>query len=120
MIAAPLEARVHRAVEKLEAKGPPTAKEVQLSLARPGFYKGWAYTTIKTVLDRMDEKGILSREKRGRRFVYRTVAKPKEVLRETLGILLSTYELTPLEAFRFLGEMKRDVMPARRAADDLA
>ena len=35
--------------------------------------KQWAYTTVKTVLDRLVEKELISREKLGKRYTYRSV-----------------------------------------------
>ena len=37
------------------------------------YIPGCAYTTVMTTLDRLFQKGILSREKRGRCFLYNTI-----------------------------------------------
>jgi predicted transcriptional regulator len=44
--------------------------------------KRWAYTTVKTVLDRLVEKEIALREKHGKKFSYQSVVK-----REDAGII---------------------------------
>jgi BlaI family transcriptional regulator, penicillinase repressor len=36
-----------------------------------GHHAEVAYTTVQTMLNRLEEKGLVSREKRGRAFVYR-------------------------------------------------
>ncbi len=44
--------------------------------------KTWAYTTVKTVLDRLVDKEIAIREKDGKKYLYRSVVK-----RDEAGIL---------------------------------
>ena len=44
-----------------------------------------AYTTVQTVLNRLVERGLLSRTKRGRRFVYRARADQIDYLTRTIG-----------------------------------
>lgn len=40
--------------------------------------KTWAYTTVKTVLDRLVDKEIAIREKDGKKYLYRSVVKRAE------------------------------------------
>lgn len=40
--------------------------------------KTWAYTTVKTVLDRLVDKEIAIREKDGKKYLYRSVVKRDE------------------------------------------
>jgi predicted transcriptional regulator len=40
--------------------------------------KTWAYTTVKTVLDRLVDKEIAVREKDGKKYLYRSVVKRAE------------------------------------------
>jgi predicted transcriptional regulator len=47
-----------------------------------------AYTTIQTVLNRLVERGLLSRHKRGRAFVYRARADQIDYLTRTIGYRL--------------------------------
>jgi predicted transcriptional regulator len=44
-----------------------------------------AYTTIQTVLNRLVERGLLSRTRRGRRFVYRARADQIDYLTRSIG-----------------------------------
>jgi predicted transcriptional regulator len=44
-----------------------------------------AYTTIQTVLNRLVDRGVLSRVKRGRAFVYRARYDQIDYLTETIG-----------------------------------
>jgi predicted transcriptional regulator len=47
-----------------------------------------AHTTVMTVLDRLHEKGLVHREKRGRAWLYRASVKPEEIIGRRLGDLL--------------------------------
>jgi predicted transcriptional regulator len=40
--------------------------------------KKWAYTTVKTVLDRLVDKELAVREKEGKKYLYRSVVKRDE------------------------------------------
>ena len=40
--------------------------------------KAWAYTTVKTVLDRLVDKEIAVREKEGKKYFYRSIVKRDE------------------------------------------
>src|ERR1700733_2910522 len=40
--------------------------------------KKWAYTTVKTVLDRLVDKELALREKEGKKYLYRSVVKRDE------------------------------------------
>ncbi|MFN8614451.1 MAG: BlaI/MecI/CopY family transcriptional regulator [Vampirovibrionales bacterium] len=40
--------------------------------------KKWAYTTVKTVLDRLVDKGLSTRQKDGKRFLYKAVMQRRE------------------------------------------
>jgi len=61
----PLELEVLGLVEKL---GPSDVAAIRAALAQKG--SELAYTTVMTVLSRLHEKGALTREKQGKRFVY--------------------------------------------------
>jgi predicted transcriptional regulator len=71
-----LELRVLEAL--YEQSGPRSVRDLQ-----PAF-EGVAYTTLMTTLDRLHRKGVLSRSKVGRAFVYRTRCTP-EALRSDLA-----------------------------------
>lgn len=50
-----------------------------------------AYTTIKTVMDRLFEKELLLRIKQGKKFYYRTAASSSEIIRESLEKIAYQY-----------------------------
>jgi predicted transcriptional regulator len=62
----PLEMRILGLLDGADAT---SVQEIQAALARSGH--DLAYTTVMTVLGRLHEKGLLSRTKDGRRYVYR-------------------------------------------------
>lgn len=63
--------------------------------------KEWAYTTVKTVLDRLVDKEIAVREKDGKKYLYRSVLKRDEAGTLALSKLLRQYfrsDVTNLES----------------------
>ncbi len=50
--------------------------DVQEKIKSPA--KKWAYTTVKTVLDRLVDKELALREKDGKKYLYRSVVKRDE------------------------------------------
>jgi len=46
--------------------------------------KKWAYTTVKTVLDRLTDKGLLNKTKTGKKFNYQTVMPRNEMAEKAL------------------------------------
>ncbi len=64
-------------METLWSGGPMTVKRARYFLNRKNNY---AYTTIMTVMNRLAEKNILSREKQGHSFEYRPALNKKEFL----------------------------------------
>lgn len=61
----PLETRVLDAL--WTRGGPASVRDLQ------PLFPGMAYTTLMTTLDRLHRKGLLSREKQGRAFLYATL-----------------------------------------------
>ena len=61
----PLETAV---MERLWKRGPATVREVVDDLGRS---RGLAYTTVMTVMVRLQAKGLLRRERTGKTYVYR-------------------------------------------------
>jgi predicted transcriptional regulator len=59
-------------------------RDVQARLDRPV-----AYTTVMTTLDRLFKKGILSRRRDGRAFVYSAALSPQELRASIAGHVLS-------------------------------
>ena len=54
-------------------------------------YEKRAYTTIKTVMDRLYEKKILLRYKQGKKFFYRTVYSNNEIIIKSLEEITNRY-----------------------------
>lgn len=50
-----------------------------------------AYTTIKTVMDRLADKGLLIRTKSGKKFTYETVSSRHETAHKAILKLANTY-----------------------------
>jgi len=62
--------------------------------------KAWAYTTVKTVLDRLVDKEIAVREKDGKKYLYSSVLKRDEAGALALSKLIRQYfrnDITDLE-----------------------
>lgn len=57
-----------QAMGLVEAHQPATVAEIQKHLKQAG--SDLAYTTVMTVLARLEKKGILTRKREGKRFVY--------------------------------------------------
>jgi predicted transcriptional regulator len=50
-----------------------------------------AYTTVQTMLNRLEEKGLLSREKEGRAFVYRPLMQEPAAASLALGRVIDRF-----------------------------
>ena len=50
-----------------------------------------AYTTVKTVMDRLVEKNMLVRYKQGKKFFYKTVSSRDEMAQKAIKKLVSQY-----------------------------
>lgn len=50
-----------------------------------------AYTTLKTVMDRLTEKKILMRFKQDKKFYYRTAYSKNEIIEKSLRIIANRY-----------------------------
>ncbi len=57
-----------------------------------------AYTTVKTVMDRLVEKNMLVRYKQGKKFFYQTVSSRDEMAQEAIKKLASQYFNNDLES----------------------
>jgi BlaI family transcriptional regulator, penicillinase repressor len=60
-----------------------------LDAASGGGERDWAYTTVQTLLNRLQEKGFLESEKKGRAFVFRPVVTRDDLLGRSLNELAS-------------------------------
>lgn len=76
-------------------------------------FTGIAYTTLMTTLDRLHRKGVLRREKTGRRFVYHPRLSRDELLSSVAGDALAAIlgpravELRPMVSF-FVDAVRRE------------
>jgi len=64
--------------------GAATVSEVQQRLGRPRL----AYTTVATMLRKMEERGLVDHLEEGRKFLYRAVVSMHEVTRSMAGDLV--------------------------------
>jgi predicted transcriptional regulator len=78
-----LQGRVMRIVWRL---GEATVEDVRAKQPR---HKRPAYTTVQTVLNRLEERGLLVRERRGKAFVYRPAYDESELVARTIGARLA-------------------------------
>ncbi len=78
----PLEGRV---LGLLKADTARSVQDVQAALADEG--QALAYTTVMTVLVRLYEKGLVAREREGRRYLYRAGARAPKVSRGLVASL---------------------------------
>ncbi len=65
-----------RILKVLWARGPGSVEDVRRGLGRR---RRPAYTTVATVLRRMEADGLVQHEAQGRRFIYRPAVSPDEV-----------------------------------------
>jgi len=87
-------------------------------------FSGIAYTTLMTTLDRLHRKGVLLREKAGRRFAYRPRLSRDELLSSVAGEALAAIlgpradELRPMVSF-FVEAVRREDRDVLDALDAL-
>lgn len=72
-------------LKALWTQGPGTVREVLAGLLAEG--RDWAYTTVQTLLSRLQAKGFVSCDKRDRAHVFRAALTRDEYLSENLGEL---------------------------------
>ncbi|HTQ56736.1 MAG TPA: BlaI/MecI/CopY family transcriptional regulator [Bryobacteraceae bacterium] len=71
-----------------------------------------AYTTVMTVLDRLARRGIVTRHKQGRAFVYAPSVSRDAIRRLALKEFLDSYfESSPEQLLRFLQDEPPAVLP---------
>ena len=111
-----------RVLEALWSRGPATVRDVCED------FPSAAYTTLMTTMERLHKKGVLSREKSGRAFIYRAVSSRAELesglITRAIQPLLATDSAHPvLSCFvdevsrqdeRLLDELERLVREKRR------
>ena len=74
-------------LKALWKQGPATVRDLE---ALFGKGKGWAYTTIQTLLYRLQEKGFVSSDKRATPHVFRAKVTRRELLSRRLRDLADT------------------------------
>ncbi len=72
-------------VREVGGRGEASVAEVVEALRR-SQRREHAYTTIMTVMGRLHEKGVLTRERRGRQYVYRPAASEAELVDRLSGL----------------------------------
>ncbi|MGA2134129.1 MAG: BlaI/MecI/CopY family transcriptional regulator [Bryobacteraceae bacterium] len=78
-----------------------------------------AYTTVMTVLDRLERRGIVSRTKQGRAFVYAPIVSRDAMRRLALKEFLDSYfESSQDQLLRFLKDEVPAVLPMTAASLD--
>jgi len=88
-----------QAVWKLEPCAAPTVQEALES------EKGWAYTTVKTMMDRMVKKGLLKVEKIRNLYLYSSaISKPEAQRSEIMKTLKRAFNGTITPMMQFLIE----------------
>ena len=73
-----------RIMRVLWDSGAATVSEVQRLLGRPPL----AYTTVATMLRKLEERGLVDHSEEGRKFLYRTRVSMHEVTRSMTGDLI--------------------------------
>ncbi len=113
----------HAIMAVLWGNGEATTAEVHQALQAS---RGLAFTTIATMLRKMEEKGVVSHRSEGRQFIYRPTVTEDQVRRSMVGELVerlfsgdpkallahlvSEHEIDAAE----LGELRRQVGKDRR------
>lgn len=68
-----------------------SVNQVWDKLNRLNIKKKWAYTTIKTVLDRLTEKGLLNKIKNGKKYDYVILISRNEMAEKALRKVANEY-----------------------------
>ena len=111
-----LQAQIMTALWRLESG---TVEQVRSGL--PPRYRG-AYTTVQTVLNRLAERGLLVRNRRGNAIVYTPKLTEAEYLSRSIERTLAGASTHARQAAiaRLIGDLDRDEITAlRRRARDL-
>ena len=76
----------------LEEKGQlVSVLDIQDGLNRLNTKKRWAYTTVKTVLDRLAAKGFINRVKAGKKYVYTSLVQREELAQKAIKKVAQEY-----------------------------
>lgn len=78
-----------------------SVKDIVEKMDKKGLVR--AYTTIKTVMDRLSQKELLVRYRVGKKFYYKTVSDKEEMAKNALSELLNQFfNGSKLELIQFL------------------
>ncbi|NUP50205.1 MAG: BlaI/MecI/CopY family transcriptional regulator [Catenulispora sp.] len=69
---------------------------------------GLAYTTVKTILDRLHDKGMLTRVREGKAYAYSPVMAQSDLAAEAMRAALDGSSDRPAVLSKFLGELSAD------------
>ena len=111
-----LQAQIMAALWRLEAG---TVEQVRSAL--PSRYRG-AYTTVQTVLNRLAERGLLTRKRSGNALVYAPKVTEAEYLSRSIERTLATASADARQAAlaQLIGTMgKAELSELQRLADDI-
>ncbi len=92
-----LENLILNALWKLEGEGVEHVYVARVLEIIRSDERDWAYTTVKTVMDRLVEKDILKRSKLGKRFYYGSVMSREAAGRDALQKIMRQYFLSDLD-----------------------
>ncbi|MDD3593376.1 MAG: BlaI/MecI/CopY family transcriptional regulator [Candidatus Gastranaerophilales bacterium] len=57
---------------------------IQEKLNKLNVKKKWAYTTVKTVMDRLVDKGLIDRVKLGKKYLYKSIIQKEDLVRKAI------------------------------------
>ena len=82
--------------------------QVQDCLNRLNTRKKWAYTTVKTILDRLTDKGFLQKVKSGKKYNYKAILSRDEMAHDALKKLALEYFKNDFNALAdFVNEIQK-------------
>ena len=100
----PAGALEHEVLAALWASGMPlTPAAVQSRLG-----DGLAYTTVKTILDRLHDKGMLTRTREGKAYAYSPVMEQADLAAEAMRAALEGSADRPAVLSKFVGDLSAD------------
>ena len=111
-----LESAIMNVLWNLEEKGmlKSSVKDVHQALNETGKTKK-AYTTVKTVMDRLYQKNMLIKTRHGRRFYYRTTCTNQEAIINSLYEIANKYcngDLAKIAQYLNCVSAKKEIMSA--------
>jgi len=88
-----LEKIILNALWSLEENNQPfiSVSDIQNLINRETRGRSWAYTTVKTVLDRLVDKKVILREKQGKKYYYESKVSRENAGRDAMKKLVENY-----------------------------